>query len=631
MHALLGPEGPFASRIEGYRVRSEQIEMANAVEASFHAGEVLVCEAGTGTGKTLAYLVPALAAGMRTVISTATRTLQDQLYHRDLPLVVEALGAGHVVALLKGRQNYLCIHRLERALADPAADYRRRPVFEHLHRWSGSTGSGDLEEVRVLGDDPGLHGQVSSTTENCLGGECPHFDRCFVVKARREAAAADLVVVNHHLLFADLVLRDVGFGELLPEAQAIVLDEAHKVPDIASMFFGRQLSGLQLGALCYDALRAAAVDAADMPDLERTLERFDGAQLRLREALVALGRRPNWQLERQRSDIAGLIDRAGEALDDTVDALSAAADRSADLDNCLERAASLQARWSLFDAGDDDEAVRWVDATTRNFTVYETPISIADAFSTRVAASGAAWVLTSATLAVAGEFEHFKRTLGLEAAREGLWSSPFDYQSQSLLYVPPLTCEPRDDAFERDLVAACLPVLAASGGRAFFLFISYRMLHAVAARLADQTAYTLLVQGSAPRRVLLEQFLSSDAAVLLGTASFWEGVDVRGEKLSCVIIDKLPFGVPDDPVTRARGNALRAEGLDPFEALQLPDAIMSLKQGAGRLIRDVTDRGVLVICDTRLMTKRYGEAFLRSLPDMPLTRTIGDVEAFFGD
>lgn len=627
--ALLADDGPIAARLDGFRARDQQREMAVAVAGAMRERGTLVCEAGTGTGKTLAYLVPAFASGLKTIISTATRTLQDQLYHRDLPLVRSALGGGRDVALLKGRQNYLCLHRAERALDSPATDSARQPLLAHLLRWGERSRTGDLEEVPELADDPGLRAQVTSTTENCLGAECPRYEGCFVVAARRAAVAADIVVVNHHLLFADLALRETGFAELLPSAEAIIVDEAHKIPGIASLFFGRALSGAQIGALCHDIRGIITTDASDTPALGRALARFDDSQGRLRDRLQQLGRRPEWAGVRRRADVDALVGDATQAFEALLEGLELAAERSTDLAHCRDRAFALKDKWNLFEAGDATSHVRWLDTSVRNYVLHETPISVAEPFAARVAASEAAWIMTSATLAVAGRFEHFTRALGLDGAREQLWSSPFDYPRQSLLFLPPITAEPREERFEQELLDAALPVLAASGGRAFFLFTSYRALDAIAARLAACTDYPLLVQGSAPRSVLLERFGRTPRAVLLGTATFWEGVDVRGDQLSCVIIDKLPFGVPDDPVTRARARAAREQGEDPFETLQLPEAITALKQGAGRLIRDVTDRGVLMIGDKRLRTRGYGRAFLASLPPMPVTEELAEVEAFF--
>jgi ATP-dependent DNA helicase DinG len=628
---LLGREGPFAAALDGFQVRREQQEMADAIASVVTARDVLVCEAGTGTGKTLAYLVPALSSGCKTILSTATKTLQDQLFHRDLPLVRDALGLRPDIALLKGRQNYLCLHRLDRTANDPATDYRRAPLLGHLQRWASDSDSGDLEEVSLLNDDPQLRFSVTSTVENCLGQDCPVYERCFVVKARRRAASADVVVVNHHLLFADMVLRDSGFGELLPHAEVVVLDEAHKLPDIASMFFSQSISAQQISSLGRDALDAAALDAADMPDLVALLRTMVDAQGRLGEMLRRFGKRPDWNDLRGHRDIAARVEGLGRDLVLASAALEVAAERSADLDNCYQRAQLLVQKWQLFSDVAANEHVQWIDVGAKNVTFYDTPISVAEEFSQRIESSQAAWILTSATLAIEGRFEHFTAALGISEARERLWASPFDFARNSLLYVPPLRAQPRDPNFERELVDAVLPVLKSSRGRAFFLFTSYRSLGLVADMLRTDNQFQLFIQGDAPRSDLLRRFASADNAVLLGTASFWEGIDVRGEQLSCVIIDKLPFGVPDDPVTKARAAALTEQGGNPFVEMQLPQAITALKQGAGRLIRDTTDRGVLVIGDNRIVRRGYGRAFINSLPPMPLSIDIHEVEQFFAE
>ncbi|MGR8919111.1 MAG: ATP-dependent DNA helicase [Gammaproteobacteria bacterium] len=627
--ALLGPDSALAAALDGFSVRAEQQAMAAEVAATMAARDVLVCEAGTGTGKTFAYLVPALDSGLKSVLSTATKTLQDQLYQRDLPLVERALGQTSRTALLKGRQNYLCLYRLDRARADIGADYRHLPLLEHLADWAAKSDGGDLEEVSLLDDDAGLRHQVTSTAENCLGQACPAYERCFVARARRRAAEADVVVVNHHLLFADMVLRETGFAELLPEAEAVVLDEAHKLPDIAAMFFSRSVSAQQLATLARDAAEAAAREAGDMPDLNGALLALDRAQRDLHIALGDCGKRPNWAPLRQRPDIAERLATTGAALATVEAALELAADRGAELELCHQRALALGERWTAFEGEAADEHVHWVDIGARNFTLYDTPISVAEDFSARVEGSGAAWILTSATLAVDDSFEHFTRALGLKHARTHCWASPFDFAHQSLLYVPPMTAEPRAPTFERELLERVLPVLEASGGRAFFLFTSYRSLDRVADLLRARGGFSLFVQGDAPRSELLRRFRAAPRAVLLGTASFWEGVDVRGESLSLVIIDKLPFGVPDDPVMQARSRAVAERGGNPFMELQLPEAVTALKQGAGRLIRDTGDRGVLVIGDRRILRRGYGQSFLDSLPPMPLTTELADVEAFF--
>ncbi len=626
---LLGVGGPFERELEGFQPREVQQEMASVVATTLARREVLVCEAGTGTGKTFAYLVPVLSSGLKTIISTATKTLQDQLFHRDLPIVCRALGTDSDIALLKGRQNYICLYRLERAAVSAELDPGRLPLLTSMQRWAAQSDSGDLEEVRLLDDDPHLRGVVTSTTDNCLGQDCPRFDDCFVVRARRAAAAADVVVVNHHLLFADLMLRETGFAELLPNADAIILDEAHKVPEIASTFFSHSLSAQQVVSLCRDVRVGADDEAPDMPALKLAVSNLDAALATLRTTLGGAARRSDWAQLREMRGMATATSAFDEALATLAEHLELAAVRGNLLANCSERMQQLYARWLGFSAAADEERVRWVDVGLRNFTFYDTPVSVASEFAGHLESSQAAWIMTSATLAVEGRFDHFLNALGIRDARQELWASPFDYANQSLLYIPPLVREPRMSDFERELVDAALPVLAASRGRAFFLFTSYRSLDLCAAMLRAELDYPLLVQGEAPRSELLRRFQTTDNAVLLGTATFWEGVDVRGERLSLVIIDKLPFGVPDDPVTRARNASIAAAGDNPFTSLTLPDAITTLKQGAGRLIRDVADYGVLMIGDIRLRRKSYGRAFLNSLPPMPVTERLADVQVFF--
>ena len=628
---VLGAAGPFADLIEGFSPRREQQAMAAMIDEVLAAREVLICEAGTGTGKTFAYLVPALRSGMKTVISTATKTLQDQLYHRDLPIVRSALDLSIDAALLKGRQNYLCLYRLERAALNRDVEAHRLPLLEHLGRWAGHSDSGDLEEVRELDDDPQIRFLVTSTTENCLGQDCPSFDDCFVMRARRTAAAADLVVVNHHLLCADLVLRETGFAELLPAADAIIVDEAHKLPDIASSFFSRSVSAQQLGNLCRDVLEAARVEAPDTPALKTTAMALDNAQFELRRLLGNDARRMDWVFFAERNNAVEHLQTICAALDELGELLSRTAERGVALENCHERALALSERLGAFDRMGDEASVRWFETGRGGFTLHDTPITVAAEFSQRLENSNAAWIMTSATLAVEGQFNHFANALGIENAREHLWKSPFDYAKQSLLYIPRLHTEPRHPDFESELVDAALPVLECSHGRAFFLFTSYRALNICADLIGRRADFSLLVQGEAPRSDLLHRFETMDNVILMGTATFWEGVDVRGERLSCVIIDKLPFGVPDDPVTKARMAAMSAGGANPFVELQLPEAITTLKQGAGRLIRDVSDRGVLMIGDNRILRRSYGRAFLNSLPPMPVTSDIDDVRAFFAE
>jgi ATP-dependent DNA helicase DinG len=626
--ALLGADGPLARLLPGFNPRPEQQAMAIAIANALATRGVLICEAGTGTGKTFAYLVPALVARRKTIVSTATKALQDQLFHRDLPLVRRALGAGGTVALLKGRQNYVCHQRLERALGHPEFGPRRMALVERIRLFAEHTDSGDLEAVPELDDDRELKALVTSTTENCLGQDCPYLDRCFVAAARRDAASADLVVVNHHLLFADLALRETGFAELLPNAEAIVLDEAHKLPEIASTFFSRSVSTQQLLHLCRDLATAVEVEAPDATHALTAAHEVDNAQRDLRDRSPTQARRLDWRRGHDEPGLAAALGAVEAALAALQDALADTAERGPMLQHCAARALDLATRWSAF-GRDDPGRVRWLELAASNVTLFDTPVSVAQEFAAKVAASDAAWVMTSATLAVAGRFDHFRAALGLAEATEALWASPFDYATQSLLYLPALPLEPGAPEFERVLVAAALPVLTASRGRAFFLFTSHRSLARVADLLRAHGGFPLLVQGDAPPRELLRRFRSLPDAVLLGTATFWEGVDVRGEALSVVIIDKLPFGVPDDPVMQARGAALREAGGNPFLELQVPAAVTALKQGAGRLIRDRDDRGVLMLGDVRVRRRPYGRVFLDSLPPMPITDAIADVERFF--
>lgn len=625
----LAAAGPFSKLVDGFSPRAEQQEMATLIDEVIGNREVLVCEAGTGTGKTFAYLVPALQSGLKTIISTATKTLQDQLYYRDLPLVCEALGISIERGLLKGRQNYLCLLRLERAQRNRGLNTQHIAMLERLAQWSSLTDSGDLEEVHEFEEDMELRYAVTSTTDNCLGQECPFFEPCFVVRARRTAAGADVVIVNHHLLFADMILRETGFAELLPSAEVVILDEAHKVPDIASVFFSRSVSAQQISNLCRDVWSAIPIEAPDTPALKETVSALEIAKEAFRRACGSEPHRSDWDTALEKPTFGEDLRSLGLALIALVDCLDASSGRGPSLSNCHGRAQELCERFQVFEYETEREHVRWLESTSRGFVLHDTPISVANVFSQRIEETGAAWILTSATLAVEGHFEHFRNMLGITNAREGLWRSPFDYRSQSLFYVPTLESEPRSPEFEHELVRAVLPILESSRGRAFFLFTSYRSLNICAGLLRDLSPFPLLVQGESPRSALLSDFQSLDNAVLLGTATFWEGVDVRGEKLSCVIIDKLPFGVPSDPVTKARMAAISEDGGNPFTLLQLPAAITAMKQGAGRLIRDVTDRGVLVIGDRRILRRSYGRSFINSLPPMPLTCELGDVQAFF--
>ncbi len=626
----LGPAGPLAAAVPDYAPRAEQQEMAEAVARAIEDYRVLVCEAGTGTGKTFAYLVPGVLSGRKVIVSTGTKSLQEQLYYRDLPVVLKALRSPARVALLKGRANYLCRHRLSAALADPTG--QRPEVIDDLYRvadWATATGTGDISEVADVSEDAPAWRQATSTADSCLGQDCPELPDCFVLQARRAAMEADVVVVNHHLFFADMVLREEGFGELLPGADAVVLDEAHQVPEIATQFFGNAVSARQLLELARDTITAHHQEAGDTPELVELAAGLDRRARALRAALPAGSLRMSWPdlTSRQGApdalrDLAAALHRLGEAL-------AAVSERGRDLTRCHRRCLELGERLSLTTGALHDDYLQWVEVSHRSFTFHITPLDISTPFAGTVSARKCAWIFTSATLAVAGRFEHFAKRLGLENQEECLWESPFDFAHQALCYIPAGLPEPNAENYTARVVEAAVPVLKASGGRAFLLFTSYRALREAARELPHWLDYPLFVQGDAPRSRLLEQFRSTPEAVLLGTSSFWEGVDVRGEALSCVVIDRLPFGSPSDPLLQARSRSIRERGGNPFVEHQLPQAVIALKQGVGRLIRDPSDRGVLVLCDPRLRVRSYGRVFLASLPPVPVTEDVDEVRRFF--
>ena len=630
---LLGPEGPLARQVPGFAPRLPQQRMAQAVDATLEEGGTLIVEAGTGTGKTFAYLAPALLSGARVIISTGTRHLQDQLYGQDLPVLRRALKVPTRVALLKGRGNYLCLYRLQRTeqegrLPSPVQATELRQV----RRWSGRTRRGDIAEITDVPENSSLWPRVTSTVDNCLGQDCPHLEDCFFAKARLDALAADVLVINHHLFCADLALRETGFADLLPEVEAIILDEAHQLPEIATHFFGESLSGRQLAELARDTVVEQARDAADFSELRRRAEALAAVEAVLRETLGTAECRALWREVAEQPAVQEAVGRLTEALNRLREALKEAGQRGKGLESCRRRAEDLMQRLLAVTGQEHrSDAVRWFETHGRAFTLRLTPLDIAPTFRTRLEERPRAWIFTSATLAVGESFEHFAVRLGLQDYTALRLDSPFDFARNTLLYHPPGLPEPTSPQYTPALLEAALPVLEASRGRAFLLFTSHRALREAEEGLAGRLDYPLLVQGAAPKAALLREFRALGNAVLLGTASFWEGVDVRGEALSCVIIDRLPFASPGDPVLQARIESLRQRGEDPFLCYQLPQAVIALKQGVGRLIRDVTDRGVLMLCDPRLLTKFYGRVFLDSLPPMPRTRKLERVQAFFAE
>lgn len=627
---IFGPEGWLAKRIEGFSYRPQQQEMAQAVGRVMDQGGVLICEAGTGTGKTFAYLVPALMSGLKTIISTGTKNLQDQLFHRDLPMVRQSLSSPVATALLKGRANYLCIHRMENTLHEELHLTKEQVgQLQMIREWSTATKSGDIAEMKQVPEEAGIWPFVTSTTDNCLGQECSSYSTCHLMEARKRAQEADLVVINHHLLCADMALKGEGFGELLPSADCYILDEAHQLPDIAGNFFGDSISGRQLLELARDTVTEYHREANDLPEIPERAERLQQATRDMRLAFGLEQRRGAWSEVAANPSVAAHLDRMREAIDQLAQILRSVEGRGKGLDSCCERCESALQRLQSMQENDDSESIRWFETHRQSFRLNVTPLEIAGIFQAVMQEHHASWIFTSATLAVGGSFEHFSKQLGLSEAETHCWDSPFDYPQQAVWYVPKDLPEPNSPAFNRAVSDISIPILQASGGRAFLLYTSHRALQEAADYLKEKLSYPMLVQGTAPRTELVEQFRKLGNAVLLGTSSFWEGIDVRGEALSCVIIDKLPFASPGDPVLQARIDALRKQGGNPFMAYQLPQAAIALKQGAGRLIRDERDRGILALCDPRLLSKPYGKIFIRSLPPMTKTQDFNVIERFF--
>ena len=609
--------------------------MAQAILEAISKQDKLVVEAGTGTGKTLAYLAPALLAGGKVVISTGTKTLQDQLFLRDIPAVRDALKLSVTVAMLKGRANYVCRYHLAHAQID-ARMYHKEDVLhlQNIARFAETTASGDKASCSDVPENSAVWAYATSTRDNCLGQDCSDYKECFVMSARKQALSADVVVVNHHLFFADAMLKDEGIAELLPAANTIILDEAHQLPDTAGLFFGSTISSGQLMELARDARAEGLVNAKDFAPLPEAASSLEKAVRDLRLAFPQETLRlPLVRAERFKQFDPALT-LLKEKLTDLEHALASQAERAPGLDNCWQRAQVLRAQLAEWRGAGKDNTVRWVEVFNHAVHLNSTPLSIAETFKTQLDSTPRAWIFTSATLAVRGDFRHYQEEMGLDSAHTAHWDSPFDYANQALLYVPQHFPEPNTDGYTQSVVAAALPVIKASGGRAFLLFTSLRAMREAHGLL--QTAFAeanldfpLLLQGEGSRTELLERFRKLGNAVLVASHSFWEGVDVRGSALSLVIIDRLPFAVPDDPVLSARIDKMNNEGRNAFMEYQLPQAVITLKQGAGRLIRDEEDRGVLMICDPRLLGKPYGKRIWQSLPPMKRTRDLGEVEEFF--
>ncbi len=627
-------QSPLAAEVDGFRPRAQQREMALAVAEAIRDNAVLLAEAGTGTGKTFAYLVPALLKGGKVVISTGTKNLQDQLFQKDLPRVRDALKAPVSVALLKGRSNYVCHYHLE--LAQSNGLFKTREDVKHLAKivqYAKVTQSGDKSGLADVPETAPIWMHVTSTRDNCLGQECPQHNECFVLKARKEAMEADIVVVNHHLFFADVMLRDEGVAELLPACNTVIFDEAHQLPETASLFFGESLSTSQLFDLAQDTRIEALSSAKDFAALPVGCDALDKAARDLRLAFKREGRMAADAAE-DIKDFAPALKTLQDKLQALAGLLEQQAERSEGLENCHQRAQTLLGQLKHWQAGDVPETVRWLEVFHHTVQLNSTPLSIADIFAKQLASHPRAWIFTSATLAVKGNFAHYQHQMGLWNARTACWDSPFNYPEQALLYVPQGLPEPNTEGYTDAVVEAALPLIGASAGRAFLLFTSLRAMQHAHDRLQAEFdrrgwKYPLMMQGEGSRNELLARFREHGNAVLLGSQSFWEGVDVRGEALSLVVIDKLPFAPPDDPVLAARIAEMNKQGRNAFMEFQLPRAIINLKQGAGRLIRDEHDRGVLMICDPRLIGKHYGKRVWQSLPPFKRTREQAVAVEFF--
>lgn len=618
---VLSDKGRLATAIPGFVAREAQIEMAIKIAKTIVEQTSLVVEAGTGTGKTFAYLIPCLLSGKKALISTATKTLQDQLFHKDLPMLVRALGLSLRVQNLKGRANYLCRHRVdlhaeEGRFGSPQAAHEILHIREKLAQLK----DGERSELPEIKEDSPVWPYVTSTVENCLGGECPEYQDCFLVKARKRALEAEVVVINHHLFFADSRLKEEGFGELLPGVEVVVFDEAHQLAEIAANFNGERIGTRQFRDVVDDLLKEWPVlDLANQP-LKQLSHQADQIIDQLLLSLPTREERLAWEevtsnqsFNQGWTGFLALIEQLINCV------TTAAIEENPGVNRCLKRLEGLKTVLTHF--GQSDKVrIRWIERFKQSLIFHATPFDIADNFAALLEKQQAAYIFTSATLTMASSFNCFTKPLGLMKAETLCLASPFNYQEQALLYLPRNLPDPKDTRYYELLLEKALPLIKACGGRCFFLFTSHRALKQVAQLLANTLNYPLLVQGEEAKPILLARFRQLGNAVLLGTATFWEGVDVKGDALSCVIIDKLPFASPVDPVVRGKMAYLKSQGLSGFDELSLPNAVLALKQGVGRLIRDVSDRGVLMIADPRLTGREYGRQIFASLPSLRKTR-----------
>jgi ATP-dependent DNA helicase DinG len=627
--AFFADDGPLAGVLQGYKIRQQQLDLSVAIEKTLHNKNALVAEAGTGTGKTFAYLVPAMQSDQKVIVSTGTKNLQEQLYSRDLPLVKKLINKQKSTALLKGRSNYLCLHRSKiNEVSERGLEKDTLQEFKMVQKWSVGTQSGDMSELKTLKEDARVLPLVTSTIDNCLGKDCSYYEDCFLVKARQKAMLADVVIVNHHLFFADLALKEQGFGELIPAADSIIFDEAHLVPDIASEYFGENFSTRQVNDLLKDLINLQKVTLKDAKQLSEFAEKCRYTISDLRMQFGSDNERGNWLHALKRVPVADNIQRLLSQISQVVEAGKLHEGRDTDVDKLLEKIEECGDRLINFTKTDHKDVSLWFETSRYHVNLHLTPLSIADHFSRVMNSRDASWVFTSATLAIDGEFAHFQRLMGLHDADTLCLDSPFDYQKQAMLCVPRYLPEPSSPKMKQALVDTSLALISAAKGRSFILFTSHYMMREVASMVREEINQTIFVQGESSKNAILEGYLADPTSILFATGAFWEGVDVKGDDLLCVMIDKLPFASPDDPLLKARLDDCQKQGGSAFFDIQIPQAVIALKQGAGRLIRDFEDRGVLVICDNRLVTKAYASTFLSSLPDMRKTRDLKQVTQF---
>lgn len=627
--AVLGHEGIIGDYIADFEPRESQLGMAALIDEAIALGESRVIEASTGIGKSFAYLVPAFLGNARVVISTGTRNLQDQLFEKDIPLIRKAIVNPRKVALLKGRSNYCCLHRLKRYRAEDRFKSREMAaIFGALTTWSGQTDSGDIGEFAGIPENDSLWFYATSNADNCLGGECPEFDRCFVFKARKKAMEADILVINHHLYFSDLALKEDGFGEILPDADVLIFDEAHQLPDIAGHFYGQQITMRQIDNLCRDTIEAEVAEAAESKALKKRCDHLNKCSADLRLALRSFPQKAEWERIQNAPAIQTAVTALQQAIDALNDELEPMIGRGKELAMCQRRLRALKTALQGFLEATDNH-VSWYELNERSFRLAQSPLEVAQSFRQQLALANFSSVFfTSATLSSQHSFAYYCDRLGLDAIDCTSFDSPFAYEKQALLYLPTQLPDPSDDRYPLLFGELCRRLILATEGHCFILFTSYRMLSWTAEFLRAHLDYPLLVQGELQRNELLHQFVQSENPVLLGTSSFWEGVDVKGDQLRCVIIDKLPFRSPQDPVYRKRLQRVNQNGGNAFVEVQIPEATISLRQGVGRLIRDVGDRGIVALCDNRLNSRSYGRGMLDSLPPMRRCSELDEVLAF---